>query len=327
MNKWTTVRLVLGILLICLIIFTLMNMIDFRALPSIFLQVDPWVLSIAVALKLFTLYVKTVRWGIAMMATGIRQRPKKLFVATLIGAGVNVILPARSGELVRTLIAKKYNDQNGVTIFTSLSAMLLLDLVLLALLFLVFLPFDQKAGSLKFSTTVILAIGTGIVILLALLTTDKLTGVEKRLGKHWQNVGRKLRQLRIEVIRSIKVGLAILTNPLGLLQALVLTIFLWVVEVIALWLALIAFSISPSIQLTLFLLAALNLSFLMALTPANIGVHQLLSVLILGHYGTDYSEALAFSIGFQSLVIFTFVITGSACFYWLGVRPHKSNTK
>ena len=70
------------------------------ALPAV-TSLPPWWLFVSLSAVLANLAFVTVRWRVLLAAAGFCIRPGHLFVTVSAGAGVNNVLPARAGDLVR----------------------------------------------------------------------------------------------------------------------------------------------------------------------------------------------------------------------------------
>lgn len=63
-----------------------------------------------------------------------------------------------------------------------------------------------------------------------------------------------------------------------------------------------------------------SLALAVPVTPGNVGIHQFLSVSVLGLFGVAEAKSLAFSVGFQGSAIILIVSLGTVCFFREGVR-------
>jgi glycosyltransferase 2 family protein len=68
------------------------------------------------------------------------------------------------------------------------------------------------------------------------------------------------------------------------------------------------------------LVVVLNLSFVIPITPGNIGVTQAISVFLLGTFGVTPAYALAYSIGGQGVIQLLIISLGMICLYREGMR-------
>jgi len=91
-------------------------------------------------------------------------------------------------------------------------------------------------------------------------------------------------------------GFAVLRHAGAVRRFLELTMVIWSLETVAVYVMLLAFQIKTSFLIAATLLVVVNLSFVFPISPGNIGLVQALSILVLGTYGITKETALAFSL-------------------------------
>jgi uncharacterized protein (TIRG00374 family) len=110
-------------------------------------------------------------------------------------------------------------------------------------------------------------------------------------------------------------ALRVLRKPSLFAGLLALTAGIWMLEAVATMFALAAVGVSVPVPAALLLMCALNLAFVVPITPGNIGTHQLVSVFMLSWLGVDEAQALAFSVASQGAVVMLTLGIGAA-FAW-----------
>ncbi|MGF1583592.1 MAG: lysylphosphatidylglycerol synthase transmembrane domain-containing protein [Gemmataceae bacterium] len=307
---WSLKICVLGLLL-----YVIARRIDVKSVAQTSLEVHVELLALALALKVIVVALKSQRWGRAIEGlTGIRPA-KRLFSSTMVGVAGNLFLPARMGEVARVALFRKKNNTPISTILASLGVIHFLDLFLLSLYFslVTFSGGLPIAVSAKIAWSVMIGIpamilaGWGALFVFPKALRSFITGVTSRLP---QSVGRPLESMGSRLLENLE---RIRSSPqLPVLG--VSTIAVWVAETGAIACALAAFQIPVTPLMAASLLVILNLSFVVPLTPGNVGIHQLIAILVLGSYGIAEQQALAFSIGFQLLVTTLFGLWGGIVF-------------
>src|SRR5215813_2964765 len=99
----------MGLVIVGFLVGLLFYQMDLRQLGVALLDVRAGLLAIGLATQLAVMWIKSIRWGIALR--GATSRPvRRTFSATMIGLAGNVLLPARLGELVRVSVIDKHNQ-------------------------------------------------------------------------------------------------------------------------------------------------------------------------------------------------------------------------
>ena len=110
-------------------------------------------------------------------------------------------------------------------------------------------------------------------------------------------------------------GFVIMRHGGAIRRFLILTVAIWGLEAVAVYLMLLAFQIEAHLLMAVTLLVVVNLSFVFPISPGNVGVVQALSILVLATYGITQEAALAYSIGVQTISYLVIVCLGVVYFY------------
>lgn len=277
------------------------------------------------------------RWGwlvlaalanLAMVgARGVRWRwlfhpaspaPGPLVSATAIGYLANNLLPLRMGEVVRGYLAAR---SGGVSVWTAL-ATLAVERVLDALTILAIL------AAVVLVVDVPLWLETAALTLLALdlLAMGLLIALARQPGP----VGRRLERLP-RVGRTLAGGLAVFSTGLASLRAgphllplLGWTVVLWVLNALAVWMALLSASLAlpPSAILAVLTFAGIGVALPSA--PGYVGTLQFFTVQALAVYAVTGAEALSFSFLYHAASYVPLSLLGWACLVLQGLSFHDA---
>lgn len=246
-------------------------------------------LAAALALSLLNLALRSRGWQNILRAAlpGQRLRYRTAFGAYCSGVGVNAIIPARAGDLVKLFLIRRSLPSAGYpTIAATLVAETLFDAVVATALLVWALESGVLPGlrlpeipafDLAWAFANPLIAGA---ILLALLVAVALA--VRRVRAFW---------------RRFRQGLVILTTPVRYLRSVVGYQALgWCCRVGAAYLFLEAFNLPASFELALTVQVAYSLGGLFPVTPGGLGPKQaLLVVMLAGAAGR--TDVLAFSAG------------------------------
>ena len=255
-------------------------------------------LAIALALSLVMQVLRAHAWANAIRAAYPKAKISELRVvgAFLVGAGLNGILPARGGDAIKVVLAKR--SVEGSTYPTVISS------------FAVLAPFDTAIGILVLIYAVtqgllpkppqlprlpafdisfwarhpqVLAITAGILLIILVVGGILLA---RRAEAFWDRV---------------KQGLVILTDPQRYLREVAAwQLVAWLIRFATFWLFLEAFHIGGSIQNVLLVMSVLAISGALPFTPGGVGSQQALLVATL--HGASRTAVLSYSVGQQIAV-------------------------
>jgi uncharacterized membrane protein YbhN (UPF0104 family) len=237
-------------------------------------------------------------WANALRAAypGTRVREVRVVGAFLAGAGMNAALPARGGDAVKVLLAKRSIDDAAYpTIISSFAALAPFDaaagvLVLLYAITQGLLPRPPQLPSLPAfdisfwaAHPIVLAIvGGGLAIAVVLLVAV----FSRHIDAFWTN---------------LKLGLAIFRRPRRYLREVAAwQVLAWVLRFGSFWMFLDAFHIGGSIETVLLVLSVQSIAGSLPFTPGGIGSSQALLVATLA--GPSRGSVLAYSVGQQIAV-------------------------
>jgi hypothetical protein len=150
------------------------------AVPAL-TELPAWSLFASLGAVLVNLVFVALRWRVLLGAAGASIGLGKLFVTVSAGAGVNNVLPARAGDLVRIQSLRTGDRVPAFVLAGTLFAERLLDGLLLAAWLLIGTLLLGVGGPL-FLTGIALSSGSALGVLLAALAATRPAAVE-RLAK------------------------------------------------------------------------------------------------------------------------------------------------
>jgi uncharacterized membrane protein YbhN (UPF0104 family) len=256
-------------------------------------------LAIALLLHTVNLLLRTRAWYAIIRAAypNARYRWRSCAGAYLSGVGLNALIPARGGDLLKLyLVRLRLPESRVATVVATLLVETLLDTVIGPCLFAyayvtgVFprIPELPNLPAFEFSAAVshprLTGIIVGILVLLGLL-----------LLRHAIRVARDFRE-------RVRQGFTILRTPRRYaIQVALPQAVGWVCRVGTMYYLLRAFSIHADIRNALLVLVVGSASTLLPLTPGGVGTQQALIVVVLSGQAPD-STLLSFSVGMQVVI-------------------------
>lgn len=243
-------------------------------------------------------FIRSQRWGILLTAE-TKIPSLRIFWATMIGYAGNAYLPARAGELLRSItLAKRSEISISYVLATALTERLI-DVVTLVIVSTVSLFFIQSTPSVLRKASQLMAI-ISIAGLVFLFITPALDDRIENIINILPFRGNWKAKLRINIRQFLK-GLIVLRKKQRYIYFIILTILIWFVDgLIAMG---IAFMIQQELTLSqaLLLLSGLGLASAIPSTPGYIGIYQFIAITVLPMFRYTPSEALAYIVVAQAM--------------------------
>jgi glycosyltransferase 2 family protein len=268
-------------------------------------------LAVALCFQVTNLVLRATAWRNILRAAlpSSRIRWRTTTGAYLAGAGVNAVVPARGGDVMKLfLVHRSIPEAHYPTIASTLLAETLFDIVvgstLLAWAFSRGLipGTPQLSGQLgAFEWSFFAGHGKLLAVLLAVWLIGlafAMTWIEGHVSRFWDRV---------------KDGLAILTMPERYLKGVVsLQALGWGCRVAAMYFFLQAFHVPADLTDAATALSAGSISTLMPLTPGGAGTQQALLAYMFRGLASQ-STVLSFSVGMQFAITATTATMGGIC--------------
>ncbi len=230
---------------------------------------------------------------------------RSIFGAYVAGVGVNALLPARGGDLLKLYLAKhRVRGSTYPTLGATLLVETLFDMLVASLLIVWALSSGVLPGRhvlprlpsidwlwLLQHPRAAAVVATGVLVLAAVA----IAWAGRRVADFWRRVGR---------------GFAILREPARYLRRVVVWQSVdWCFRLAGVYFFLLAFGIPADLHNALAVQVTQNLSTVLPLTPAGIGTEQALAVYVLAGEASR-SALLSFSVGMKVSVIAVNVALG-----------------
>jgi uncharacterized protein (TIRG00374 family) len=268
---------------------------SFSGIGDAFVAVKWQWVALAIALNLASVVVRALAWN-----TVIRQampapypRPPLVFSAFSVGLFANAVLPGRIGELARVaVLTRKLPRRKGLwaTLVGTVFAHRVFDIVpVLVLILYVVVTAKIPAWAI---TSLLVAVGVGVA-LFAFAIVSARTHHTTRLD----GLGAARRLLAMG-----RQGLGVMRTPLGMSLAVFFQISGWICQILAVWIAMRAFSIHAPLPAAGVVLLLMNVATIFPLWPGNVGLVQVaIATPLAASYGVDYPHGVAYGFGLQAI--------------------------
>jgi len=266
-----------------------------------------WWLAPALAVLAGGIFLRAIRWRL-LFAPETRPPLGATTRALLVGTFLNIVLPARPGEVLRVFYL---HDEAGTSraegLGTALTERIYDVFGLLVLLFaspwLPDVTWLRRAAALAIVAALLLAAVVGALVVWEERPQEKPKRPFSRAPRVSQN--------RLDAVATnLVAGLVALRRPRSALPALGLTFAAILVIALSFWLVTFALHLGVPFGAALLVMVATNLAMILPSSPAAVGVFEAATIVALRPYGVDASRALSYAVVLHALTIVPFVLVG-----------------
>jgi uncharacterized protein (TIRG00374 family) len=251
-----------------------------------------------------SLFLRAFRWCVLLRAGG--EVPfSTAFWATCAGYFGNNYLPARAGELIRTMAVDAETGIGRAFVLTTALAERIIDAISLVLISsLVLLTLPVRPGWYETAAKPFAIVGICGAIAIA---------VFPRLERLWHSildrmpVPERFRGMLTRILEQIVAGLRAFHDARRLFTFLGLTAAIWFMDAIGAILGARSLDMSLSLPVAFLLLTGLGLGSALPSTPGFVGIYQFVAVGVLTPFGFERAPVIAYTLLLQVL---NYVSTG-----------------
>lgn len=258
-----------------------------------------------IALASTAQFLRAFRWRILLLSAGKVSIPQA-FWATAAGYFGNNFLPARAGEVVRTMmISARTGLSKAFVLTTALTERMADGIALVTVSSLVLLTLPERPGWLQ-SAAKPFAIAGGIGVVAIAVMPWLEAPIHRLLEKLPipQGLAGKIGQIISHIVHGIKSY----HDPKRISGFLGLTVVIWCLDAVSALLVAHSVNLGMTMLTTFLLIAGLGLGSAIPSTPGYVGIYQFVAVSILTPFGIAKTDAVAYIILWQALqyVVVTF---------------------
>lgn len=285
------------------LLFFSLRGIQWREVGHSIAGASPGRLALVLGIASLALLLRACRWRVLLRALppegGSDLSIGTVFRATAAGYFGNNFLPARAGELVRTMmISTRTGLPVPYVLATALSERVSDAVVLVGIAGAILLTMPAPPGWLAHAIRPIAAVavaGAAGIVLLPVLAAP-LRAVIARLP-----LSDGLRAGLSGAMENALRGMRALHDPRRLLPFAVLTAVIWTLDAAGVVVGASALGLDLSFAVAFLLIAALGLGSALPSTPGYVGIYQFVAVSVLTPFGYSRNDAIAYILVAQGL--------------------------
>ncbi|HUB33935.1 MAG TPA: lysylphosphatidylglycerol synthase transmembrane domain-containing protein, partial [Bryobacteraceae bacterium] len=274
----------------------------------------------AAAITSSSLFLRAVRWRILLNAEA-RLGVGTVFRANMCGYLGNNFLPARAGEVLRSVLISRASDLSNTYVLTTALSERMMDVVAVVLAAaLALLTVNPKPAWLtSFSRGMMAAAAAGALAVAILPHTGTLIDrVLERLP-----LPRRICVFLRSTAGQVLLGLRAFHHWGRLAEFAALTAVVWSADGLSIVVGARALHLAIPFPAAILLLTAMALGSALPSTPGYIGIYQFAAVMVLPPFGISRDKALAYSVIAQAVSYAVVAALGLPALYASRVRPEK----
>lgn len=292
--------LLLSLLLAGLFLFLALRGLDWVTFIQILQNGDYKYLPLIFILSSLAYLIRALRWT-TFLSAGKKLSLNDVFWANMVGYLGNAYLPARAGEVLRSVFLGSKSRLGTSFVLATALAERLLDVIALVLIGTTCLLWQN--GN-RISPELVIAIWTmaffsvaGLIVMIAAPFQEKLI----LSFIIWLPLPPKIATFLSEQTSRFLVGMRSLQDWHRLIKFILLTGAIWLTDAFGTTVGVRIISQIISIEQALILLSALGLSSAIPSTPGFVGVYQFIAIIVMTPFGFSRADALAYIIIAQLL--------------------------
>lgn len=267
--------------------------------------------------------LRALRWRILLNAGAAQPlRAAAVFRANMAGYLGNAVLPARAGEVIRSLIVSGESSLSRTYVLTTALSERLVDAIVLVLCgSAILLRVPAKPVWLEdVARSMALAADAGAVVLTILPYAEPLA---YRI-LHWLPAPAAVKPKLQGLLGQVLLGVRAFHHPGRLLHYVALTAVIWAVDAAGIRIAGLGLHVDMGFSAAVLLLAAMGLGSALPSTPGYVGIYQFVTVTTLGPFGIPRDVALAYSLVTQALAYVVLAALGTPGLYRFLTKGNKN---
>jgi uncharacterized protein (TIRG00374 family) len=259
-------------------------------------------------------FLRALRWRILLNAGVTQPLPVRMvFRANMAGYLGNNILPARAGEVIRSLIVSSQSALSRAYVLTTALGERMMDAIVLVLwgsLTLSQVP-SKPTWMEGVARTMALVAGAGAVTLTVL---PHAGGLVQRVVHRLPFPPALKERLRL-MAGQILLALRAFHHVRRFVGFAAFTVAIWSADAASMMVSSRGLGLHMHLAAAVLLLTAMGLGSALPSTPGYVGIYQFVSVTVLGPFGIGRDEALAYSLVTQALGYVVIAILGAPALY------------
>lgn len=299
--------LIFAVILAAVLLYLALRKISWQEMWDALLHTRYEYVIIFFLLGATSIFMRGLRWGVLLSAEK-KIKPLTMFWATSIGYLGNTVLPARAGEVIRSVMLGSRENISKSYVFATAITERILDVIILVLLGAFSIPFIGNLPEWINNAMRMMGI-VGVVGVGVLFTAPRFSAFYVRI-MNWLPLPEKIKKPLLEFMNEFLLGAQAFLNPRRAAGFILYSAILWFLDATGTVFLSFALNMQFTYAQAIVLLMAMGLSSAIPSTPGYVGIYQYVAVTLLPIYGVTPSQALTFILVMQLINIVNIVTWG-----------------
>jgi uncharacterized protein (TIRG00374 family) len=266
----------------------------------------------------FLYWLRAVRWSVLLEPLDEEVTAREVFPAVMIGFASNIVLPPPLSEFVRMFIIGRQLNLKNTSVLTTIVLERVFDLLtIVSMLGLALLAAPKTSHYLTAAGYMGGAVATAVtlMVLIYVMWTERFLAILDRFFSLFPGPIERMLSTQAAHVAS---GLEVLKSKRRILRVATLTVTLWTVMALGIYISLVALHIVVHPSMAFVVLAFTFVGITLPTTPGAVGTIQLSFTLALAPAGVAAGDAVAASIFWHAIAYLFVVSVGFFYFLRLG---------
>ena len=295
-------KLIAGIVLCVGLVYLSLRGIDFQKVADGFKQVRLDYVLIFLAIVFFIQFLRSFRWGL-MLRPLDRVDQISLFSVTSVGFLAIVSLPARLGELARPYLITKKSRIKMTAALGTIFVERVCDSIAVLVIFGIVLPFIPSLPPWLVRSALLVSLLTFMFLSFMIVMLMKREAALEVLAPLIRRLPERFAGKIDGLVRQLIDGFKVFSNFKLLLQVILLSVLVWLINAAAIYILFHAFALHLPFTTATVVMIILLIGIAIPTAPGFIGNWHYACILGLTLFGVPKSEALTFAIIYHFLSI------------------------
>jgi glycosyltransferase 2 family protein len=251
-------------------------------------------LALAALISVGSFVLRALRWRILLNAGASEPlRAASVFRANMAGYLGNNVLPARAGEVIRSLIISSQSSLSRTYVLTTALSERMTDAIVLVLLGSLMLSWVAKPAWMEgVARTMAVVAGAGALSLMILPHAEGLAvGIVQ-----WLPIPSAVKERIKALVQQILLGIRAFHHVGRFAGFAAFTAAIWTADATSLIISARGLGLHIEYPAAFLLLTAMGLGSALPSTPGYVGIYQYAAVTVLAAFGIERDQALAYSL-------------------------------
>jgi len=307
-SRLGALRWVLAIALAAFLLYKALHGVDWMQVWRTVLAARWGFLAGSAGISVGSFFLRALRWRILLNAGTETPLPVgRVFRANMAGYLGNNVLPARAGEVIRSLIVSNQSTLTRTYVLTTALSERMTDAIVLVLWGSLMVSKVAKPAWMDGAAHLMTLGAAGGALVLIVL--PHMEGLAHRILQ-WLPLPPKLKERLTGLMEQILLGVRAFHHWGRFLGFALLTAGIWMCDATSLMVSAHGLGFEMPFPAAVLLLTAMGLGSALPSTPGYVGIYQFAAVSVLGIFGIGKDQALAYSLVTQAVGYVVIAILG-----------------